>query len=83
MGEGNDLCGFIIGGLNDPGNLGYRAYITDIKMIWDEVEQITGEKPELPGLPFYYYAGGSVCVSNAVLGSVPHHSFCVCCFFSR
>lgn len=33
--------GFIIGGLNVPSNLGYRVYNTDIKMLWDEIEQAT------------------------------------------
>jgi len=53
VGEENNLCGFIIGRLNGPSNLGHRAYITDIIMLWDEIVQMVGENLELPG-PFFY-----------------------------
>jgi len=38
VGQGNDLYGFILGGLVDRKNLGYRTYFTDIKLPSVEIQ---------------------------------------------
>ncbi|RPB19077.1 hypothetical protein L211DRAFT_853490 [Terfezia boudieri ATCC MYA-4762] len=50
VGEDNDLYGFIIGGLVDRKNLAYRTYFTDIRLLWAEIQELTGEIPQLPQL---------------------------------
>ena len=36
--------------LVDVKNLGYRTYFTDIKLLWAEIQELTGEIPQLPQL---------------------------------